>query len=52
MKEDHMSKTYSVTFTVIGPEGAGDTITPYPFDDVFESLGMEIVNVAVEEEKE
>jgi hypothetical protein len=44
-----MSKTYEVTFYVTGPEGAGDTVTPYDFDPVFEALGLEIIGLDVKE---
>lgn len=48
-----MSKVFSITFTVTGPETfTVDDFSPYTFDDEFENQGLEVVNVAVEEEKE
>lgn len=48
-----MSKTFNITFTVVGPETLTvDDFSPYKFDDEFENQGLEVVNVCVEEEKE
>jgi hypothetical protein len=47
-----MSKTYNVTFTIVAPAGWDEQFDPYYFDAPFETLGAEIVNVAIEEEKE
>jgi len=47
-----MSKTYEVIFTVVAPEGWDKFgFDPYPFDNVFDDLGAEIVNIVIEEEK-
>lgn len=42
-----MSTTYDVTFTVVVPEGRDFVLDPYPFDNLFEDQGAEVVNVSV-----
>ena len=42
-----MSKTYDVTFTVVVPEGCDFELDPYPFDNLFEDQGGQVVNVNV-----